>query len=166
LRQVTFTNVERPGAMARPRGAGERQVRTVLLRQVAFSVLAVALAACTTSVSPSPSPTDRTFPDLGIQNGTTIPVTLLVNGAVLETVAPGDYQDPVTLPMPSLPWRIEARSPAGRVLTSLTVTTTTYVDWSTGVGARVDLSCGRLDLWSGPPMLGPAPGSGSPGDCN
>jgi len=34
-----------------------------------------------------------------------------------------------------------------------------------GDGVRVDLSCGRLDVWSGPPMIGPAPGTGSPGDC-
>lgn len=120
----------------------------------------------TPTVGPSPSPTARIFPDLSVQNGTTIPITLLVNGVVLETVAPGSYQDPIALRMPSPPWRIEARSPSGRLLTSLTVLKTTYVDWNTGVGARADLSCGRLDLWSGPPMIGPAPGPGSPGDCN
>ncbi len=32
--------------------------------------------------------------------------------------------------------------------------------------ARVDLSCGRLDLWAGGLQpLGPAPGPGVPGDC-
>jgi len=34
-----------------------------------------------------------------------------------------------------------------------------------GDAVRVDLSCGRLDIWSGPPLLGPAPGPGKPGDC-
>jgi hypothetical protein len=32
-------------------------------------------------------------------------------------------------------------------------------------GARVDLSCGRIDIWSLGQMLGPAPGPGTPGDC-
>jgi hypothetical protein len=34
-----------------------------------------------------------------------------------------------------------------------------------GDGNRVDLSCGRIDVWAGPPLLGPAPGPGTPGDC-
>jgi hypothetical protein len=34
-----------------------------------------------------------------------------------------------------------------------------------GAGARADLSCGRLDVWVGAPMLGPAPDGGVPGDC-
>ena len=34
-----------------------------------------------------------------------------------------------------------------------------------GDAVRVDLSCGRLDIWSGPPLLGPPPGPGTPGDC-
>ena len=37
---------------------------------------------------------------------------------------------------------------------------------SKGDGARVDLSCGRIDVWSGTPMMGPAPGPGAPGDCD
>ena len=127
------------------------------------------MAACVSTTSPAPSPSagGRTFPDLSVSNGTTIAVTILVNGVVLETVDPGGYQDPVAVAMPALPWQIEARSPSGRLLTSLAVTKGTYVDWNTGVGARADLSCGRLDLWSGPPMIGPAPPSpaGTAGDC-
>ena len=34
-----------------------------------------------------------------------------------------------------------------------------------GIGGRIDLSCGRLDIWSGVPVIGPMPGPGSPGDC-
>ena len=37
---------------------------------------------------------------------------------------------------------------------------------SHGVAARADLSCGRIDLWSGPPLAGPAPNPGTPGDCD
>ncbi len=35
---------------------------------------------------------------------------------------------------------------------------------STRAAARVDLSCGRIDMWAGPPLAGPVPGPGSPGD--
>lgn len=111
---------------------------------------------------------------LGISNATTLTVTLVVNGAVVRTFAPGTVAD--TIPataLPALPWIIEARSPSGRVLTSMTVNAgdvwqVTAPDGSVltkGDALRVDLSCGRLDIWSGPPLAGPAPGPGSPGDC-
>ena len=35
-----------------------------------------------------------------------------------------------------------------------------------GAGARVDLSCGRIDITSGVFMSGPVPGPGVPGDCD
>jgi hypothetical protein len=71
------------------------------------------------------------------------------------------------IPAP-LPWSVEARSPSGRLLISMTVRPGDVDGEGTeqrGTGGRVDLSCGRLDIWSGPPMLGPAPGDGMPGDC-
>ncbi|HET9682190.1 MAG TPA: hypothetical protein VFP19_09140 [Candidatus Limnocylindrales bacterium] len=128
--------------------------------------LALLVVGCV--ATPSAVPSTRTFPDLSVSNGTTIAVTILVNDVVLETVKPGGYQDPLSATMPSLPWRIEARSASGRLLASLVVATTTYVDSNTGVGARAELSCGRLDLWSGPPMIGPMPPSpaGTAGDCS
>ncbi len=112
---------------------------------------------------------------LSISNGTTLTVTLVVDGIVVRTVAPSTGADPIPASaLPALPWVVEARSPSGRVLTSMTVKAGAV--WqvaapveggseSKGVGARADLSCGRLDIWSGPPMIGPAPGPGSPGDC-
>ena len=44
----------------------------------------------------------------------------------------------------------------GRTLLSLTVRSGDVIEGpngSTGDGARVDLSCGGIDLWSGPPLL-------------
>jgi hypothetical protein len=114
---------------------------------------------------------------LGISNGTALAVTLFVNGERVAYYPPGGQQptiDPASLP--PLPWIVEARSPSGRVLTSMQVkpgdVETTALP-SGGVGysgqfARVDLSCGRLTIWagdiepSGPP---PEPSSGRPGDC-
>lgn len=111
---------------------------------------------------------------LSISNGTTLTVTLVVNGAVIRTLAPNTGADPIPASaLPALPWVVEAQSPSGRVLTSMTVNPGDV--WTASIpgggveeksdGARVDLSCGRLDIWSGQPMLGPVPGPGSPGDC-
>jgi hypothetical protein len=112
---------------------------------------------------------------LSIANGTTIAVTLVVNGTVVETVAPGGYQDPVPpTEMPPLPWQVEARSPSGRLLSSLTVHQGDVWQQSTpsggmllhGDAVRADLSCGRLDIWSGPPLVGPTFIPGPSGDCS
>lgn len=105
---------------------------------------------------------------LSIANYTTIAVTLVVNGKVIETVPAGGYQDPIKGELPGLPWNVETRSPSGRVLSRMTVNAGDV--WQTtneakGDAVRVDLSCGRLDVWSGPPLLGPIPGPGQPGDC-
>ena len=109
-----------------------------------------------------------------ISNGTTIAVTRVVNGSVVETVPPGSYEDPIKGSLPAMPWNVEVRSPSGRVMTTLDVHEGDYSTTSLpndgmqekGVARRLDLSCGRLDLWYGPPVLGPMYlGSFAPGDC-
>lgn len=111
---------------------------------------------------------------LAINNSTTLTVGLVVNGSLVASLEPnsclGCGQDdavPASL-LPPLPWHVEARSPSNRVLVTLDVHAGD-VDYESnsakGDGNRVDLSCGRLDIWSGPPLLGPAPGPGTPGDC-
>ena len=135
-------------------------------------MVGVLFAACSALVV-TPSPALNTAPSLGISNGTTLAVTLVVNGAVVGTFAPGARSDPIAASLPGLPWAVQVRSPSGRLLTSMTVRVgdvwqTTGPDGGVtmkGDGMRVDLSCGRLDIWSGPPMLGPPPGPGTPGDC-
>lgn len=123
------------------------------------------------SPPPSGSGTNMT---LNIANNTTIAVTLVVNQKVIEVVAAGGYENPIKAELPALPWDVEARSPSGRVLSSMTVKAGDV--WQTtpdakgqseakGDAVRVDLSCGRLDLWSGPPILGPAFSPGPSGDC-
>jgi hypothetical protein len=140
---------------------------------VAIALAAVVACGCgavgqPASLLPTPAP------GLSIANGTTLTVTLLVNGTLVGTVAPGVERDPIpATDLPALPWQVEARSPSGRLLASVTVRPGDV--WATtgpsgqgemkGDGVRVDLSCGRLDIWSGPPLIGPAPGTGSPGDC-
>jgi hypothetical protein len=125
---------------------------------------AVIAAGCQTGALVTPSA--ASLPPLSISNGTSIPVTLVVNGSVVETVAPGDHQDPVRAPLPRRPWVIQARSPSGRVLATLTVGASDSISTTFGRGVRADLSCGRLDVWSGPPLLGPAFTPGPSGDCD
>ena len=141
------------------------------------AVLAGTLSGCTGAggASPSSAPPSRSGMQmtLSIANYTTISVTLVVNGRVIETVPAGGYEDPIKAELPGLPWNVETRSPSGRVLSSMTVhagdvwqTTEPNGNGETkGDAVRVDLSCGRLDVWSGPPLLGPAPGPGQAGDC-
>lgn len=130
----------------------------------------VLMLGCTPIVAPPSAPPTH---DLVVGNGTTLDVTLVVNGTALRVVPPGAQVAVPVNELPFLPWAVEARSPRGRVLTSMTVragdvretTAPNGVREYQSAAVRVDLSCGRLDVWSGLPMLGPMPGPGRPGDC-
>ncbi len=151
-------------------------------------LLAFALSGCGNSAVESPTAGSTSAPsvglsptampvNLGVSNGTTLAVTLYVNGVRVAFYPPGGPPpiiDPASLP--PLPWIVEACSPSGRVLTSMQVKqgevqTTALpggeVEYSTPF-ARVDLSCGRLTIWAGdmePSGPVPEPSSGTPGDC-
>ncbi len=117
---------------------------------------------------------------LGVSNGTTLTITLAVNGEVVRTLAPGAVAEAIPAGvLPALPWVVQARSSSGRLLTSITVNAGDV--WQVeapvaggfvrkGPWTQAVLSCGRVGIWSwfGPPPpqpTGPPPGSGSPGDC-
>src|SRR5262245_21513218 len=147
-------------------------MRRALIVAAMLGLLLVLVVAC----AADGDPTDGDRPELGVSNGTTLTVTLRVNGVTVATIEPGTPMpsiDPAGLP--SLPWTVEARSPSGRVLTSMivqpgSVASTTRPDGATesrGTFGRVDLSCGSLRIWAGIPPSGPAPASpaGVPGDC-
>lgn len=124
--------------------------------------LAVLLAGCGLLHGGAAAP-------LSYSNQTSISVDLVVNGSKIVTIDPGkDGAIPVSV-MPPLPWNVAAQTASGRVITTLVVKAGD-VDQSgnsqKGDAVRADLSCGRLDIWSGPPLSGPAPGPGSPGDCD
>lgn len=112
-------------------------------------------------------------PGVSVSNGTTLAVTILVNGTRIQTFAAGSAGTIPTRQLPAFPWSIEAHSPSGRLLSALIVRPGDVLQTAApgggrivkGDGVRVDLSCGRLDVWVGPPLAGPVPGSGSPGDC-
>ena len=120
-------------------------------------LVVVTLAGC---AGPSPSapalPGMPAGPALSVANGATVPVAVVVNGTLVETVEALTTEDPIHVTLPVLPWTVEARSPSGRVLATLTVSAADYGSSTSGKFARADLACGRLDVWSGPRVLGPA----------
>lgn len=131
-------------------------------------VAALLIAGC------SVLPGERT--PLNVSNGTTLEVTLVVNGQAVATYGPGEGTsgNGFAGPLPPLPWTVKVTTSTGRVLATMTVNpgdvATTAIPGGpvsmSGRIARVDLSCGRLDLWAGTAQpLGPAPGPGVPGDC-
>ena len=99
---------------------------------------------------------------------------MYVNGHFARSFEPGHGALLSADTLPALPWDVVAKTSSGRVLTSMivhagdatwTVGLQTYVEDRT-VSARVDLSCGRLDIWAGTARpMGPQGGSGSLGDC-
>jgi len=131
-------------------------------------VLASILLALGLVAACSPAPTADAH-DLVVSNQTTLTVDLAVNGVVVQAIQPRTQESVHPKDLPPLPWSIEARTSSGRVLSHLTVRPGDVRETAgemKGDAVRVDLSCGRLDVWSGPPLLGPAPGPGTPGDCD
>src|SRR5688572_8730454 len=134
-------------------------------------VALVFLLGCTATALPERVPATH---GLEAGNGTSLTVTLVVNGAALRVIPPVESAVVPVGELPLLPYVVEARSPRGRVLTSMTVRAGDVRETTTpnggrayqSAGARGDLSCGRLDIWSRMPMLGPLQGPGKPGDCD
>jgi len=131
-------------------------------RLLGLAAVAALLASCSpagTAAPPTATATPAAIatagqPAFSVNNGTTIPVAIAVNGTVVETVPPGAVEDPVKAPLPPRPWTVEARSPSGRVLLTLTVSPTDPLGSTSGRYAGADLACGRLDIWAGAPTTG------------
>lgn len=87
------------------------------------------------------------------------------NGAAMLAIDPRTLED-----LPGPPLLSVADSSHSSFVVSADGATGAVMDYSyqrvTSPAVRVDLSCGRLDMWSGPPLLGPFPGPGTPSDCN
>lgn len=88
-------------------------------------------------------------PGLGASNDSDIRIDLVLNGELLATLEPDTgMQVASKWRMPDLPWKVEARTEAGRVLVTMTVTAEDLV--STGhMGTGVDLPGGRFTVWAG-----------------
>jgi len=129
---------------------------------LAAAVLLAAGCAGTTASTPAPAATPASSASgapLGpsVANGLTVPVAVYINGSFVGTVPAGTTEDPVPAPHAAMPWSVEARSPGGRVLATLTLSATDYLSSTSGRIASADLACGRLVLWVGaPPTGGPS----------
>jgi hypothetical protein len=139
------------------------------------AALALALTGCGSLVPTSPA-SPAFDAEIQVVNDTKLDVTVVVNAADIGVVP---AHQATTIPaalLPPKPWSVEARSPSGRLLLTFVVapgqvarsTDSSGVTTMTGAGSRADLSCGRLDVVVGGPMLGPppAPNAGAPGDCD
>jgi hypothetical protein len=106
---------------------------------------------------------------LAVANGTTLEVALVVNGTTAVVVPAGRLVELPPDRLPALPWLVQARTKTGRQLLEFEIRAGDVVvagSSSRSIGRRVDLSCGRLDVYSGAPMGGPPPGEGVLGDCD
>jgi hypothetical protein len=142
-----------------------------------IALLALAVVGCAAATPSGGAASHPSRVNLGVANGTTLAVTLFVNGVRVAEFPPRGPEPSFDIAaLPALPWTVEARSPSGRVLTSMRVDAKDI--WTTarpggaiessGAMARVDLSCGSLRIWAGDIMpSGPIPASppGTPGDC-
>src|SRR5437868_11964776 len=88
---------------------------------------------CTPTVTP-----DRLAPTHSLEagNGTALTVTLVVNGTALRVIPPGASATVPVSELPVLPYRVEARSPRGRVLSSMTVHDGDVRETTAPTGAR------------------------------
>jgi hypothetical protein len=131
---------------------------------IALLLGVAALASCQAG-GRAVAPSDMT---ISVLNATSKQLVLVVNGSFVRDLPPGGQIDVAASQLPTLPWTAEVRLVTGRTLVSLIVHAGDVVLEGTsqkGDAARVDLSCGRIDLWSGPPLLGPPAGGGTNGDC-
>lgn len=118
-----------------------------------------------------------TVPDdqmtLDVENSTNVTVSVEVNQVHVQDIFPLSHATISAGELPSLPWHVRVLSRSGRPLLFLDVKSGDVMRFPaglgqgiSGVGERKDLACGRLDVYSGPPLSGPAPGPGVPGDCD
>jgi hypothetical protein len=130
-------------------------------------LLGLALAACSPGTAPSPATS------LGIENDTTVAVSLVVNGQTAATLPPGGSEES-SANLPARPWTVEARTASGRVLATMFVgigpaDPAVADDSSTsGSSAQFPLSCGSIRMWTGnaPPADDAAAPDSSPlPDC-
>jgi hypothetical protein len=162
-------------------------MRPAVRNLVAALILAGSLAGCSLLpwASPMPVPVEQLPLDvqvpvppelmrLEMNNGTDRPVMLSVNGGAGRSFGAGQVANLGVADLGPLPWHAVVRTVAGRQLLDLTVHEgnvwrSRNSDGSTsggGAAAIADLSCGRIDLWSGQQPGGPVPGGGVPGDCD
>lgn len=113
--------------------------------------LALSLLACA-APSPTTAPESVSSGQLSIDNGTSVAITVTVNGAELVKVPPNTTNSPISASLPARPWTVEALSPTGNVLASFMVGREAATSDQASVGRVEFLTCGDLFIWVGGPM--------------
>ncbi len=127
---------------------------------------------------------DASLDGLSIHNGSTLEVSLVVNGTEIRNMDPGGclgcgvHGAGIPLAeLPPLPWHVVLLTSSSRTLGTLDVhegdvSVTDDAGGAVTIDApmlRVSLSCGIIDVWVGPPPIsepaGTAPGPWPSGDC-
>ena len=147
---------------------GRARIRRFGTLLVAALALAVAACGAPESTELPIGPVRDADMSLTANNQSDRSLELYVNGSKIADVAPRSSPTFPAANLPPLPWAAELRLPTGRTLLSLPVTSGSVIRSANGSqspGNRVDLSCGRIELYAVVPLGGPPAGPGRPGDC-
>lgn len=139
------------------------------IRYLAFALLVAMIAGCSAFAG---------SPNLGARNGTTIEVAIVVNNVEIGRLAPGESIDDLQGRAGRRPWLIQLRTiTSGRAVLTMRDDPTEGEPAADANGlaavnaflVTVDLSCGRLEAWTGDRSAIAAPPipdqPGRPGDC-
>jgi hypothetical protein len=130
-----------------------------------------ATSSTLSSAAPSAEPTGAGAGyDLWLNNSTPLSLVIVVNGDTAGEVPAMTQTSFAAVGLPGLPWTVKVNAANGKQVMSLDVPA--GVVWSTtapngggevhGAGKFIDLACGRIDVWVGPPLGGPVPGPDVP----
>src|SRR5438128_493350 len=112
-----------------------------MLGRIGLAVIVAIAAASCVGPTPAASPTPGARSPLGVANGTTVRVSVAVNGTVIETVPAGETRLAVPVVLPARPWTVEARSPSGRLLATPTVSAADDISPTSSRSVIEDLAC-------------------------
>jgi hypothetical protein len=135
------------------------------LRYGAGAIAIFAVSACQALIH-APEVVPPEAMRLEASNETSVEIVLFVNGVSIRNLPPMQSVALSSSELPVLPWQAELRLGTGRTVLHLDVAAGDVTVERDGNGTmvsqggdavRIDLVCGRLDLWSGPPLLGGPP---------
>ena len=140
--------------------------RRHILRIFAAGAFVASVCGCGSQSSSNLPLSDRppTTHAVQINNGTDLMISVKVNGSEVASVNPRTNVAVAQDDLPPTPWTVTAHTPSHEVI-SFTVPSLTGVGNNFGYGQALTMSCGRLDVFVGPPLLGPAFVSPQPSDC-
>src|SRR4051794_22816945 len=120
------------------------------MKRFAFFLLTVALAGAASQRSTGVVADSQM--ELHARDDSTLDLAIVVNG-ISHLLVHETQIDLKADSLPPLPWAIVIRTSGGRRLASMSVRSGDVVSgWGIeqGVAVRLALSCGRIDVWSGP----------------